>query len=461
MKLPMVERPEPVRVLGWSFALAAITALALLVISETSYRRSMAALEETESLYENRSEIGRVLRYTIDAETSQRGFLLTGSDDYLRPYREANRQMSVSLEKLAAHVRRYPVEADAYSKLFVLTRTRMTELAETMELYQQGRHDAWRAIVESGIGKENQDRIRDQIFAIVDLENRRLARYQKQVTQSLLISRLGVATLTVLSVLAFYFYLRQTRALMGERERQRAVLQQERDHLEAQVRRRTEDLSSLTRNLQTTQEAERSRLARELHDELGALFTSAKLDVARLQARLGPATPEVAERLKHLIAALNSGVELKRRIIEDLRPSALGHFGLKASLDILAREFAQRSGLAVDAQIAPVSLGEEQDLTVYRLVQESLTNIAKYAQAKRVEIRVAEREHGVELLVGDDGHGFDPAQVRRGAHGLSGMRFRVEAAGGRMSVVTGSGQGTRVQAWLPAATAPAETAAAA
>lgn len=449
MKLALPVTTPPTRVIGFSFALAAITALALLTIGETSYQRSIGALAETNALYENRAEAARLLRYTIDAETGQRGFLLTGRDDYLRPYQEANRSLIESLQKLTRHVERHPDKADAYAALFDLTRKRMTELDETIQLYQQGRHDAWRAIVDSDIGKEQQDQIRKAVLDIVDRENQRLDDYERQVRQSLLISRLGVATLTLLALLAFYFYLRQANELVAQRERQSLLLQQERDHLEQQVRLRTEDLTVLARNLQSTQEAERSHLARELHDELGALFTSAKLDVARLKARLGPTTPEISDRLTHLTGALNSGVELKRRIIEDLRPSSLGHFGLKASLDILAREFAQRAGLVVDAHIEAVYLGESADLTVYRLVQESLTNIAKYAKASRVEIDVQLVDDEVEVSVRDDGIGFDPASVRRAAHGLTGMRFRVEAEGGRMTVSSEPGRGTRIRAWLP------------
>jgi len=441
--------PKPPRVLGLSFALAAITSLALLAISETSYQRSLGAMEESSVLYENRSAVGRLLRYTLDAETGQRGYLLTGRDEYLEPYRQANELLTKTLGDLTRHTQRYPADATTYAALFELTRARMSELDETVQLYREGRHDAWRSIIESDIGRERQDKVRTAVLDIAALESRRLQSFETQIRQSLLISRLGVATLTVLALLAFYFYLRQAQELVAQRERQAALLQEERDHLEQQVRLRTQDLTVLARNLQTTQEEERSHLARELHDELGALFTSAKLDVARLKARLGTTTPEIGERLTHLTAALNSGVELKRRIIEDLRPSSLGHFGLKASLDILSREFAQRAGLVVDAQIDPVQLGESGDLTVYRLVQESLTNVAKYAKASRVEVRVREADGGVEARVADNGVGFEPQDVRRAAHGITGMRFRVEAEGGRMTVTSEPGQGTCIAAWLP------------
>ena len=125
----------------------------------------------------------------------------------------------------------------------------------------------------------------------------------------------------------------------------------ERDRLEGEVAARTAQLKELAQHLQTMREDERSRLARELHDELGALLTAAKLDVARLKSRLGAsATPDAAERLAHLNETLNGGIALKRRIIEDLRPSSLSNLGLVAALEILLREFAARSEIAVDRQ---------------------------------------------------------------------------------------------------------------
>ena len=162
----------------------------------------------------------------------------------------------------------------------------------------------------------------------------------------------------------------------------------------------------------------------------------------------------MAERLQHLTETLNAGIALKRRIIEDLRPSSLANLGLAASLEILTREFSQHSGLVVDAMLENVELQESHQLTVYRLVQESLTNVAKYAQASRVEVTLHAYAHVVEVSVRDDGKGFDTAAMRPSTHGLAGMRHRVEAAGGRLSVTSAPGQGTRVMAILPLA-APA------
>ncbi len=227
------------------------------------------------------------------------------------------------------------------------------------------------------------------------------------------------------------------------------TVQAERDRLEIEVRRRTAQLTELTHHLQTAREDERNRLARNLHDELGALLTSAKLDAARIRSRLAGTAPEALERLAHLVETLNASIALGRSIIEDLRPSTLGNLGLVATLEILAREFAERSGVEVECALAPVTLDATAELMVYRLVQEAITNISKYAKARHVWLALASRDGRVEVSVRDDGVGFDTAAPPRSAYGLVGMRFRVEAEGGTLNVVSAPGQGTQLTVTLP------------
>jgi len=231
--------------------------------------------------------------------------------------------------------------------------------------------------------------------------------------------------------------------------------QVERERLDAEVRHRTAQLTELAQHLQSAREDERSHLARELHDELGALLTAAKLDTARLKAKLGEMSPEVADRLSHLNGLLNDGIALKRQITEDLRPSSLGNLGLVDSLEILSRDFASTSGLAVHCAVDPVDLGPSGELTAYRLVQEALNNIAKHARATDVWVVMTQTGPTVTVSVRDNGDGFTPATVRRGAHGLLGMRYRVEAEGGVMSLASAPGLGTRIEGRLPVLSLPA------
>jgi signal transduction histidine kinase len=278
---------------------------------------------------------------------------------------------------------------------------------------------------------------------------------QDQVQTALRLARAGIALVSVAGLAAFWLYLRQTTRLKLAGEEQQAALQQERDLLETQVRERTTTLAQLATHLQRVREEERGHLARELHDELGALLTAAKLDVARLKSRIGQPPPEVTERLQHLTETLNSGIALKRRIIEDLRPSSLANLGLTASLEILAREFSERSGVEVACMLEAPELDEQSQLTVYRTVQESLTNVGKYAEASQVDISVKDYSNHVEVDIRDDGRGFDVRTIKPSTHGLAGMRHRVEAAGGRLTIASQPGGGTRILATLPKATAAA------
>ena len=273
------------------------------------------------------------------------------------------------------------------------------------------------------------------------------------IYHTLMLSRIGVAGLSAISLLALFLYLRQSSAFEKELHQQKRLVQSERDRLEIEVVDRTAQLTELAQHLQTAREDERSRLARDLHDELGALLTSAKLDVARIKSRLAGTSPEALERLAHLVETLNSGIALKRRIVEDLRPSALSNLGLVSTLEILAREYHALSGIEVHCALDAVELDTSADLVVYRLVQEAITNITKYAQARNIWINLATTDGKVEISVRDDGVGFDPAARRGSAHGLVGMRFRVEAAGGALTVQSTPGQGTLIRARLPASTA--------
>ena len=159
----------------------------------------------------------------------------------------------------------------------------------------------------------------------------------------------------------------------------------------------------------------------------------------------------MGERVSHLVETLNSGIALKRRIIEDLRPSSLSNLGLTTALEILAREFGERSGIEVTANLEQVELPESTQLTVYRIVQESLTNIGKYAKASHVLVSVHNYPTYVTVQIQDDGEGFETSAMRPNSHGLAGMRHRVEAAGGRLTVSSELGKGTAISAVIPLA----------
>ncbi|MBA4109949.1 MAG: histidine kinase [Leptothrix sp. (in: Bacteria)] len=437
---------------AYAFPLAALAALAMLFISETSYWQATDSMDDMGMMAQARTQINTLLRRLVDAETSQRGYLLTSRTEYLTPLNGAIDDSNAALKWLVQYYAKDEANQKSAQELQVVTQRKLGEVAITLRLHDEGKEEAWRAMVLSNIGQQDMESVRSVATRLLEGETTKVNAAREDVHNTLMLNRIGVAAMTAISFLALTMFLAQTNALNAQRLAQSQAIQAERDQLEFEVKRRTMHLTDLTRYLQTIREDERGRLARELHDELGALLTAAKLDAARIKSRLGPElTPELAERIAHLNDNLNEVIALKRRIVEDLCPSSLSTLGLVAALEIQSREFATRSGLQVDCHLNAVSLSPSAALTVYRLVQEAFTNIAKYAKAKTVTVNLDTQDGRACVTVRDDGVGFDPSQQPSSAHGLLGMRYRVEAEGGELVLQSAPGQGTRIGATVPLA----------
>lgn len=266
------------------------------------------------------------------------------------------------------------------------------------------------------------------------------------IFDSLLLNRTAVHALLALALLALFMFVREVRQSAQTRSR-------ETERLAEQVQERTAELRDLADHLVNIREDERGRLARELHDEMGGLLTAMKLELARL--RRVQALPESAlARIASINERLNDGVAFKRRIVENLRPSSLEQLGLKVALELLCTDAAAVMGIPVYAEVQELSLGKDADLTVFRVVQESLTNIAKYASARNIWVDLNAADGLASLSVRDDGCGFDTTVVTTRRHGLLGMRMRLEVHKGSLQVHSRVGAGTQVLASLPLPTAP-------
>jgi protein-histidine pros-kinase len=231
-----------------------------------------------------------------------------------------------------------------------------------------------------------------------------------------------------------------------------AVLRNSNELLEQKVAARTAELAEARSRISAfaaAQEArieqERRRLAREVHDQFGQVFTAIKMIVQSMPRGTLPA--EQQEALDH---ALEVGIASARRIAGELRPPLLDDFGRAAALGHLAKETLAPVGIAFEVDVRDDDrLGPAQALALFRIAQESVTNALRHANARRV--RFAGRREGDRYVfaVADDGQGFDPAQVRRGAMGIASMSERASLFGGEVRVTAANGQGTRIEATLP------------
>lgn len=218
-----------------------------------------------------------------------------------------------------------------------------------------------------------------------------------------------------------------------------------------QLREKRQRLQELTAFLQSVREDERTSIARELHDELGQALTALRIDVGWLRKHCAPLGSAVVERADAAHALVDNTVHALRRISEGLRPGMLDVLGLCAALEHLAGQFGERSGIAChfSADRDEYALPDKGAITAFRVVQEALTNVARHAAARRVDIDLSAAGERLRISVRDDGCGFDAESPRQG-FGLLGMRERVLMLGGEITI-DGSA-GTTVVVSLPMTT---------
>jgi signal transduction histidine kinase len=428
--------------------LSCLAAVAMLAANELTYRYTTRYTRESIATAQTQIILNDLSIRMLNAETGQRGFLLTGRLEYLQPYEQATTPVTQSFLKLKQRYQSQEASLALLMELEALSSSKLHEMAQTVELKKNNLSESSLTQVLEGSGKQSMQRMREITATLLSQESELLAISRKKLQATQIVSRASIALLSVFCLIAILFYLRKNLQLKSEQLQLRRELANERDQLGVTVRKRTLELTQLARYLQTNREEERSRLARNLHDDLGALLTSAKLDAARIKSRVDQSSPQVLELLTHLVGNLDGSILLGRKIIEDLRPSALNHLGLVATLEIFAREFTDSSALAVHSSFEEVDLPPDSQLMVYRLMQEACTNIMKYAKATNVWLKLGTDGNAIVASVRDDGVGFDTHRQLTTSYGLLGMRYRVEAAQGVLNIVSEPGQGTLVQATL-------------
>ena len=231
----------------------------------------------------------------------------------------------------------------------------------------------------------------------------------------------------------------------------------ERQQAEARLRESEQDLRHLAAQLITAQERERERISRELHDELGQALLVLKLQAGNIQEQIEK-NPTVAEgECREMSANLNQLVENVRRLSRDLSPAVLQDLGLTSALRHLVNEFAKRHNLPANLDLPPDLDGlvpRKAQINIYRILQESLTNIGKYAQASNLTLAVNQDESQVFFRLADDGQGFDVEKARarestRRGLGLAGMEERGRMLGGKLEIKSEPGQGTEIILSVP------------
>ncbi len=444
------------RLMRQRFAFPVILSLAaaLLLVSEITYRGTTNTLRGGIELTDARIQSQRLLQLVTEAENAEFAFLVTGQTEYLRQLQEVKEDLPEVLLAVTSYLSgQDAAAAESARYVATITRTKLEHIGEVLDLATAGQ-----LAKANDLARSQTDRLEMlQLHRELIVQLARSASLQEKartsIYDSLQANRLAVGSLTLLILVIFFMFLHQLKLQDRERNDQEAALAEEREHLEIEVQRRTARLAELATYLQTVREDERAYIARELHDELGGLLTVCKLEIARARTKTGePATMLI--RLERMNEYLNKGIALKRRIIEDLRPSTLSELGLPVALYNLCQDMHTSLGIPVHLSSADFELSQQASLAVYRFVQEALTNIGKYAQASQVKVVLSVAHSHAVVEVHDDGVGFDPQTPRIGHHGLSGMQFRAESMGGCMHIRSAPGEGTTVRIEFPQSSAP-------
>lgn len=392
----------------------------------------------------------------IEAEAGQRGYLLVGRDQYLKPYLHAVEQLGVARERLEKGIDSTPSDRDDFNRIAELLRAKLAEMERTIDVFRRsGREEAIK-LLSDDTGQEATDEIRAIIShrrAAIEpvIERGRQAVYASMDQAKTLTGIAAGMSAIILAIVA------------GIVIRHFANAREKEDLLEQTVDARVAQLAELSGHLLSVRETERARIARELHDELGSCLTLLAQDLVQLRRHAAAGDPVSPDVIASMQDILNNSVQQQRQLIYSLRPPLLESLGLRDALDTLTHQFSANQDIPVLLSIqAPLeNLRADARIALYRIVQESLTNIARHAHATRVEVNVSLNNEVLVLTIVDNGRGPPSAtDSYAAALGLTGMRERARHLGGTLTVTAGkAGRGTVVEALIPIAFAnklPAE-----
>jgi len=439
----------------WYIALPPLLLIGFLIglffLAAAGQSRLNAANERVHDSEVRQQALGEFVALIADAESGQRGFLLTGESSYLQPYTEAVANVEHALD----HVREaYGGKGDSreFQELRILTGKKLGELEDALALFRKRGAAPAVNIVRTDVGKRTMDEISLIIGSMRLKEARELSAATAQWQWDFQVSRWLSAAGVILNIGLVLLATHLVYGDMRRRARQATNLRDQKLELEREVDDRTRELTALSTHLQGVSEQEKSALSRELHDELGGLLVAARMDLSWLQQRLPTSDPSIEQRFKRIHESLSAGVDLKRRVVEELRPTLLDNMGLYTALRWQFKETCRRAGLKCTETIpeAEPKFNPDAAIGVFRIAQEALTNILKHAEAKSANLVIGVEGDEFVLRVSDDGKGIPANRLQTNtSHGLASMRHRIAALGGTWEVRSPGTGGTIVNATIP------------
>ena len=427
----------------------------LFLVAESGYKRIHQASVVISAAEERQAAMSRYLRLVLDAESAQRGFLLTEDPSYLRGFDPAVRSLDPLLDRLVSDMKASGLDEDANraQALRSIAGRKIGEMETSLRLYGEVGREAALQLMSTDIGSRAMKDLRHELRDLYDIEAGRLNAARASSARDLQTSRVLLGAASFLSLLLVVLVGALLGRDMQRREQQAERLGDRNRELDRTVQQRTAMLFHLSSSLQKVAEREKAALARELHDELGGVLVATKIDVSWLRKKLDDGSEATKLRWERVLRSMDEGLSLKRRVIESLRPTLLDNVGLVAALRWLVDETLRRQNIACEEQYPDEvpELSPDARIAIFRAVQECLMNIVKHAKARAVLLQVLVENDRLTVVVRDDGIGIDESRIETPrSHGLLGMRHRIESLDGNIAIRTlGTNVGTECRFTLP------------
>ncbi len=438
----------PFVIVAFLAALFFVTGAGQARLQEASWRLEAAAAREL--------SIDELQDTLLRAVVAERGYLLTADNSFLTRYEKARDAVEPKLENLRVAYSGPGSDAAAIRNLEPLIGRRMLDLGMILAVRQREGAAAAVALMKNGDGVDAGLAIIDQLSQLRTQEADEHIQASRHWENSFTLSRWITIIGTVLNMLLVAVAARVVFEDLRRRNQLTEELRDQKLRLEREVEDRTRELVELSTHLQSVSEREKASLARELHDELGGLLVGARMDISWVEQHLAKNDPDMKQRLNRVQQNLSSGVDLKRRIIEELRPTLLDNVGLSAALRWQLKETCRNAGLKCIESYPEEELkfNAEASIALFRIAQEAFTNILKHSEATTVDVSLDLDDETLMMRIADNGKGIPAGRFTAiASHGLASMRHRVRALGGRLDVRSPSAGGTTLLVQIPVANA--------
>ena len=405
----------------------------------------------------NISILNRLKANLYQAESAQRGYLFTKRAVYFEPFNTALNEARDNIEKVESLVirtssgKKQEIERDWLKAISKSLEAKAAEMNVAVNLAKSGKTQEAKHVVNLDDGVNEMNNFMQYTDTMIKNQYSYLDALLQKRDHSYTLARSSVMAGALLLIFLVVLVIKQLlNEITIKSELQQQVLR-ENEMYEAKLQQQTKLLRSLALDYQADVERERQKLSRELHDELGSIFTATKMDMAWVMKKLKDVAPDVIEKLKKTNRYIDQGISYQRHIVQELHPAMLSTFGFWPALKSLVDDAADRNQwqLTLDLPDQNTKLNETISLVAYRIVQETLNNANKYAKATAISVHMMTDEKYLKLEIEDNGVGVDMNALDGNTHGLSGMRHRVLAIGGHFEILSEPGKGVLTRALIP------------